>query len=431
MDSRARDALEASGISVADKMLASHTMWSDRSLFFRSHAHPRAERDVGRAAGNGRITGVDAARGLAMVLVCLSHIRDHFLYAAPDLYPLLTNITRLATPSFLLLSGFVAAYVLRTSTRTNARIALIDRALFVLLVGHLLLGLEDLRAVDAQQWLLGRVVITDAIAVCLIVAALLRGFSASARIVLGISLALLSWPIAMLLDVQADAARYVAAVLFNARSAANGLVDAALIPYLGVFLIGMGLSGWVGPQIDSGDNVGAARKLLLTGACAIGCTLAGIGAWFLIVVYFAEMSSEPAVLDLLRPTLDPRHKLPPSPAYLLFYGGGGLVMAGLCLLERPRVIMRPIVSWAAVLGRASLMCFLVQDWLLKLVPDLLGFNKSAPMAFWIVYFLATVAILHWLASLWDAAKANRFLTVGLKALARRLEPQAIEGRHPN
>jgi hypothetical protein len=37
-----------------------------------------------------------------------------------------------------------------------------------------------------------------------------------------------------------------------------------------------------------------------------------------------------------------------------------------------------------------------------------------------------VAILHWLSTHWDAARGNRFLTIGLKGLARRFEVQPIE-----
>jgi uncharacterized membrane protein len=425
MTTPARGDFATLSVSGADPMLATHTVTSATPLVYGSRVHSRVGPPAAPAPG-GRIAGIDAARGLAMVLVCLSHVREHFASISPDLYELLTNITRLATPSFLLLSGFVAAYVLRSSARANVRIALVDRGLFVLVVGHLLLGLEDLRTVEPQQWLFARVVVTDAIAVCLILAGLLRGLSASGRIVLGLVLALVSWPFAMTLSVDSELARYLGAVLINARSTANGLVDAALIPYLGVFLVGMGVSEWVGREIQSGDSTGAARKLLIAGGLAICCAIVGVAVWLLVKHLFGESPFAPALYDLVRPTLDPRHKLPPSPSYLLFYGGSALVMAAFCLTAKPRVIMQPVVRWASVLGRASLMCFLVQDWLLRVIPNVLGFQSFESVTFWAIYFIATVAVLHWLATHWDAVRGNRFLTIGLKSLARRFEVQPIE-----
>jgi uncharacterized membrane protein len=63
-----------------------------------SHSLPGAET---------RIAAVDAARGCAMLMVCLSHIRHHFVASAPALEWALAVVTRIATPTFLLLSGFV------------------------------------------------------------------------------------------------------------------------------------------------------------------------------------------------------------------------------------------------------------------------------------------------------------------------------------
>jgi hypothetical protein len=40
------------------------------------------------------------------------------------------------------------------------------------------------------------------------------------------------------------------------------------------------------------------------------------------------------------------------------------------------------------------------------------------VAFWTVYVCCTVLIIHWLASRWDSMQGNRFLTLGLRGLAR-------------
>src|SRR5690606_40770935 len=55
----------------------------------------------------GRMTGIDAARGIAMVFVCVSHVRYHFHDSVPALYSLLTNVTRLDRKSTRLNSSHV------------------------------------------------------------------------------------------------------------------------------------------------------------------------------------------------------------------------------------------------------------------------------------------------------------------------------------
>jgi uncharacterized membrane protein len=192
-------------------------------------------------ASGARITGIDAARGFAMVLVCFSHIRHHFVESAPGLYAALTLSTRLATPTFLLLSGFVIGYLLRRADG-NIAIRLVDRGLFLLLVAHSLLGLVDLRSVSFLEWWFGRVTITDAIGVALFVAVVAYRLSSTTLLTMGFLLALISWPIALVFESDSPAIEHFGAVLFNPTSQASPLMDAALVPYLGVFLIGMGLS---------------------------------------------------------------------------------------------------------------------------------------------------------------------------------------------
>ena len=359
-----------------------------------------------------RLSGIDAARGIAMILVCLSHIRYHF-EAVPEIYSLLTYITRIATPTFLLLSGFVAAHVL-SSGRDGARIAVVDRALCVLIVGHLLLNIEQLPQVGAAEWLLARVTVTDAIAVCLIVAAMCAQVSTRLLLLAGAALALVSWPIAITAGADSTVAQRLLLVLFDVRSGHSNLIDAAIAPYLGLFLIGMGLSKSSSSLTFSREDVLLARRLFKFGMIAVGSVLFAAFLWHELkdLAPLLLGSSDTAVL--FRQTLNPLQKLPPSPAYLAMYGGAGLLIAAACLAQRPRFILEPAVRWAATIGRASLMAFVVQDWLLRSIPVLFGFNDLPSPFFWAAYFIGTVLVLHWCAERWDAARANRFLTVGLK-----------------
>jgi uncharacterized membrane protein len=371
--------------------------------------------------GSARLQGIDAARGIAMILVCVSHVRGYLAESAPQLEFVLTSISRLATPTFLLLSGFVAAYVL-ASGRPQVRITLFDRGLFVLLIGHFLLNLEDLRHIGATEWIVGRVTITDAIGICLMSAVVLYRARAAVLGTLGVSLALVSWPVAMTLEVESTLGRHIATALFNLDSEASAFIDAAIVPYLGVFLIGMALSKRSSEELGNGRLDRIARRLAIYGFVAVGLVLLGVLSWF--AFKSAGLTpTDPATERFVRLALDPRSKLPPSPGYLLFYGGGGLMITTLCLLQRPRLLMSPIVNWASTIGRASLMCFVVQDWLLRVLPVILRFENVTSIAFWTVYFCCAVLAIHWLATRWDSMRGNRFLTLGLRSLARTSSSQ--------
>jgi uncharacterized membrane protein YeiB len=117
-------------------------------------------------------------------------------------------------------------------------------------------------------------------------------------------------------------------------------------------------------------------------------------------------------------------KMPPSPAYLLFYGGAALVIASVCFARRPRIIVDPLVKWTATIGRASLMCFVAQDWLLLGIPAVLGFSGFDSLLFWAAYVVVVIVLLQWLARQWDARRANRFLTIGLKSFGARQHASA-------
>lgn len=375
------------------------------------------------AALAGRIAGIDAARGIAMILVCLSHVRIHFSDVAPELYSLVTDLTRLATPSFLLLSGFVAAHVLSGPSERSARATLVDRGLFLLLVAHVLIGLDELRSLTVTEWLFGRVLVTDAIGVCLIMAVFMHRLSPRTLFVLGAAAVVLSWPFAMTLQFDSPAAQRAGAALLTLRSAADPHANGALIPYLGMFLIGMGLRKWTTDQVRSGDATALARRLAMVGAAAVGLVALGIALWYLAKPYITAQWSGEAVY-FVRATLNPGSKLPPSPAYVLGYGGGGLLIAAACLFCRPRRILQPLVERSAVIGRASLLCFIVQDWLLRLTPVVLGLDRITSPAFWLLYFAAAVLALYWISRQWLAIRGNRFLTLGIRTLAARRSQSA-------
>ncbi|HEY8509020.1 MAG TPA: acyltransferase family protein [Steroidobacteraceae bacterium] len=366
-----------------------------------------------------RIAPIDATRGCAMLMVCLSHIKEHFESTAPWVHWFLLTITRVATPTFLLLSGFVIGYLLRTDTRRMAGISLVDRALFLLLVAHVLIGWDELQKLSLMHWLFGRALITDAIAIALFVAVLLRQASTFMLITLGATLCLGSWMLALFINLQASWAVTLANTLFSSRGAAAGALDAPLIPYVGMFLVGMGLSRWSHQALLARADRGLARRFFTIGGIAMLITAAGAATWHFGKAHFMAMFADPESALLIRQTLDPRSKWPPSPAYLIFYGGSGLLMLAFLFNGWPARLVEPLKRATSVIGRASLMCFVVQDWVLIQIPLMTGLYQVTSIPFWVAWFSVTLLLLYALARAWDNANGNRFLTVGLKAWRRR------------
>jgi hypothetical protein len=362
-----------------------------------------------------------------MILVCLSHIKEHFEEAAPLAYFLILATTRVATPTFLLLSGFVIGYLLRQNTRAPLAVTLIDRGLFLLIVAHLLLGVADLPRVGLHQWLFGRAMMTDVIGVALFVALLVYRASAGALIAGGVSLCVVSWAAAMTWVPDSPRLQFLGSLLFHLHSAPGPRLEVPLLAYLGVFMIGMALSAGSQRALRARDYRALARRWSMIGAGALGLVLAGIVIWHLGKNSLPAPLDEPHVVQLLRATLHPGSKLPPGPSYLLFYGGLGLLMTALFLRNRPAWLLGPAARFATTIGRASLACFVVQDWLMFVLPEAFGYARVTSVAFWAGYFALSVLVLYVLAQAWNRLEGNRFLTVGLKHVVRSFQPASARG----
>src|SRR5690606_26019381 len=83
---------------------------------------------------------------------------------------------------------------------------------------------------------------------------------------------------------------------------------------------------------------------------------------------------------------------------------------------------------AAVIGKASLLCFIAQDWLLYMLPQQLGFKHLTSVPFWFGYLGLVVLILFYLSRQWIRLDGNRFFTIGLKGFMRRRRATAQAAR---
>jgi uncharacterized membrane protein len=198
------------------------------------------------AGMESRVREMDAVRGAAMLGVVLAHSAE---YLDPgkhlSLSAALVTFGMFATPTFLLLSGTVCGYLRESNARDPRRyqLTILGRGLFLLTIGHLVLGLTHWLWQPMAQAMWQSVYITDAVGVGLTLAAFLPRHAAPRQLVAaGLALLVLSWAAALTLSPTNPSAIYALRILVGPSiddASYQGWV-VPVIPYLGIFLIGMG-----------------------------------------------------------------------------------------------------------------------------------------------------------------------------------------------
>jgi uncharacterized membrane protein len=337
-----------------------------------------------------RIRALDAIRGAAMVAVCVSHSSQ---FAGPRLGGRLWTLGLVATPTFLLVSGFICAYLASARDTPGAtRWQLIDRAAFLLVVVHVALGASSIAWASIPGPVIGSFYVTDAVAVGLLVATWAAFQDAKHVAALGVLLFVSAWIVSMFLERSTDGDSPLARLLFGLHGGARPGVTfiVPLVPYLGIFLLGVAGGRAYADRVREVSIERLARFCFTLGLVAavvgVGLKIAGIA--------------------------EPRQKIPPSLAYLLTFGGLGVSGAGLVFALEARGIARGLVSMLATLGRVSLVTFVSQAWLFFLLSRVWRGEPSP--ALWLAVFPLTVAIVWLIAAAWDRRGLNRRLTLGLR-----------------
>ncbi len=329
----------------------------------------------------------------------------------------------LATPTFLMLSGAICSHLALGGDRSESasRWRLIDRGLFLILVVHFVLGFTHALWESASAAVLQSVYITDAVGVGLIVAAFVLGrFTRGQLIACGIALLILSWAVSCLGAPRDESARFILRMLVgydDRRYDDDAGWVVPIVPYLGLFLIGMaGGAEYTRQRVQGASHALIGRLCVSAGLVAPFLAIAIKLGWQFSKEYVPEELHWPMYL-LTQPFM----RIPPSPAYILAFGGLGLVMAGALFLIASRKWGHSIAATLAVIGRASLFVYVVQYWLIS-VPAL-AFGQRGDVLFWCVTLLLVASAAWVLAWTWDRARGNRVLTLGLRRFAREMPRQ--------
>lgn len=361
-----------------------------------------------------RLTVLDAARGTAMLLVCTSHFLDAYgenLRHDDLIIMFLLALTKVATPSFVLISGILLGYLhARNGDFSRLRIHLLDRALFLVTVGHILMA-----ATFATRWGWVRAVsqsyITDTLGLCLCGGVLLLKYiqSPSQRLGLGILFYLMGW--AGWNNWHSDHQLLLLLKgLFLGPDGNGGIfLLFPLVPWFGVYLIGTSVGAWL--------STFRQRDLPLAGKLLVKPSLVAFGAGLFIKALLAWLQI-PRSLYLPFLSLS---KSPPGPLYLLTFGSAALILIGsLLVLVTSSRSNGYCVSILQRLGRNSFSVFLGQSFLYYTVIHLLAVHTSTATPLFTGFLLAaSLLCIIGLSGLFERIGLTRAWTVGLPVLVEK------------
>ena len=392
---------------------------------------PLARGESGKTS-SARIREIDVARGAAMFFVCLSHFSGAYLWLhGIEAAELLATMSMIASPSFVLISGMTLG-VLGTRNPEDLphlRIRLLDRGLFLLLVGHFVLSVSQLRR-NTIAGAFYTSFLTDALAVAMIVGPRIVSVTGrSLRIAISLMIYCAGWVASACWLPSSDGGtqiqRYVFGSLPTNISGARTLVF-PVVPWLAVYLLGTVFGEYVGDCYRKGERA-RARKLFLVAGLGFMCL--GAAIYFVtrrIQTVHALVTQSMLATLLTSPTL----KFPPGPAFIAYFGGSGLVFMWLVLELQARGGFPWLVESLRRVGYASLPVFILQYFLYSALIRPANLRYTA---WWPLLFLGTLVPMWTLATLWCRAdEANRLLTVGVtswlesgprRLLERRLRAQ--------
>jgi hypothetical protein len=364
--------------------------------------------------GSQRILPIDATRGMVMLFSCLAHFAWWIHPVYPDASATLSGIGMVATPTFLLLSGAMVGMLCATPRKTDLRSQLFNRGLFLLTVGHVLIALAESHLSGGFRQTLRGVTVVDEIGLCTLAAAFLLPRLASqafcVRLAQAASLVLvLAWLGNVLWLPDEDPAVALENLVIGGNvTAPNFTAHSPILQHLAIYAIGLPLGHYFASFARQRVSLAeVASRLLWLGAMLIVAAFA-LRAFRFVLDDLLALHSQ--AVDL---TLKVTEKTPPSPAYLLFFGGCGLALAGTMfhLSAFPSRWVKSSLEWVAVIGRASLFVFVLQYFLYWTLPDLL---RIEPNAFCALMFVGNVLLIRYAAGWWGRLKGNRWLTFGIR-----------------
>jgi len=372
------------------------------------------------ATGHQRLLFVDAARGVAMLFVLLSHFNTVYFHGLHEttLPALVARITMVASPTFMIISGSLLGFLFATRPSRVAALKarLTDRGLFLLTVGHILITVAHVIYRGSVRW----VFITDAVGFSMIAGAyLIDKVTARRRLALAAVLYLASWVVLGIWNPDPLTVRFIKQALVGPHAASLYEYNFPLLPWFSLYLASTVIGERLGQLFVAGDRRGMSQLLARLSVGGIGLAIA-LRGFFEIGKALVGYGRLTHVAGLL---VSAQQKVPPGPIYVMFYGGLGVaILAGLHALECRRAFVRGLRA-ASLVGQSSLFIFIAQYYVyFGLMPRLhLGVS-----AFWPVYFLISVAFIGLATYAYHRLDGGKFITVGYVQMRDWLNAQLVK-----
>ena len=355
-----------------------------------------------------------------MVFVCLAHFNDVYLGGLPAherQFTIVQRVAMLASPTFIVISGVLLGFLYRWRPEgmPALKAKLIDRGLFLLTVGHLLIVGAHIPVAGGLGAALEWGFITDVIGLGLLIGpVLVERVGSGARLALAAAAYAVSWMVVAGWRPESSGLERAKEYLIGPAHFLNfgpRLVFECfpVLPWLAVYVAATVLGERLGAL--SADRRAEVAKTTLT-RIAVVCFLIGLavkGGPLTLRAVGLWPSSE------LAWTLGwPFQKQPPSPAYLALFVGLGLLMLRGVLAIAAHPERRRWLTIPAALGRASLAAFIVQYYVYF---TLLAWWKPPFSPFWPLLFVASAGVVIAATLLWERHGNNDLFGVGYRQLA--------------
>ncbi len=361
--------------------------------------------------GAQRIVAIDGARGAAMLFSCLAHFAWWIELAYPLTCGVLSSIGMIATPTFLVLSGAMTGILLSRDRADIARVKfkLLNRGLFLLTFGHLLVALTEWHRHGSLVRAIAGASVVDEIGLAMTLAGVFAHTLSqpSARRAAGVGAVIalfVCWAVIQYAPAQREWSVLATRALLGARvtDMYGPTYLAPTLQYIAIFALGLSLSDVLM------EHRSAAARFTQYGLLLV---LTAITARLLrYALDHGLTAGAPLGVDQ---AFALSGKIPPTPAYLAFYGGLGLAMIGgfIAAWRRGWPYAHAVLQWLAVIGRASLFAFVLQYFLYWTLPDWMGIRPGPWSG---LIYVANVLLLWFACRAWTALGGNRLLTVGLR-----------------
>ena len=354
------------------------------------------------------MSALDATRGIAMLLVCTAHFIDVYYGAGPRDNWLLNDlsvVSRIATPSFVLVSGILLGYLSKSTHQAwaNLRVHLLDRAIFLITVGHVLMAASFTIREDLVT-ALSRGYVTDTLGWCVLVGLLVIHYAKTptVRFWLGLLMYVIGWASWNEWHPDHPVLVTIRGIVLGPEENTVPIFWFPLLPWFGVYLVGSAIGSWLG-TFEPRQLSQAGHRLVWWSGSVLGSML--------IMQLIIVMLKIPRSIYL--PFIS-YSKSPPGPFYLLTFGSAALLLLGTLLLVSKAPQIRTAISMAERMGRNALSLFITQSFLFyTALYFFLSHSAKSTVPNVFLLLIGSLLCVMWLSGMYDRSHLNRLWTVGL------------------